>query len=75
MSWNRIENKCKEAYDIQLANGLKTASRKFVIQTIADEFPDYPRLRIAATVDRCFELEQQPIETHKFLTFMQSFLR
>ncbi|MGL2966317.1 hypothetical protein [Flavobacterium sp. XGLA_31] len=75
MSWNNVENKCKEMYQIQLANGVRQPDRRFVIQAIAEEFPQYPRLRIAATVDRCLAMEEQPIETRRFLGFMQSFLR
>jgi hypothetical protein len=55
--------------------GICTNSRKTAIETISDEFPEIPRIRIAATVDKCLLRNEQPVATTVFLTFVQSFLK
>ena len=48
---------------------------KFIIQIIAEEFPDFPRIRIAATVDRCLKIFPAPVERQKLLHFVQMNMR
>ena len=47
MKWNNVENNCKALYEYQFINGSKPKERKILIQVIADEFPELPRVRIA----------------------------
>ena len=56
MCWTNIENQCKIIYEKPFINAEKPHERRFIIQIIAEEFPDFPRVRIAAAVDRCFKI-------------------
>lgn len=75
MSWNNVDNQCKIMYGDQFANNPKPVERKFIISTIAEEFPQYPRVRIAVAVDQCFKINTTPINRRTVLTFLQSSLR
>ncbi len=75
MSWNNVDTQCRIMYGEQLTLSSKPQERKFIIRTIADEFPHFSRVRIAATVDHCFKVNQGPIPRRTFLTFVQNFLR
>ncbi len=75
MNWNNIARRISEDYQIQLVRGICANSRKIAIETIADEFPNIPRIRIAATVDRCLSRNEQPISTPVFLSYVQSVLK
>lgn len=75
MNWNVVEQKCKAIYLTQLINGKDPLERKMMIKLIADEFPEYPRMRIAFAVDRCINSNQGPMTPNTFLTFVQSYLR
>ena len=44
-------------------------------ELIADEFPDFNRVRIAATIDNCFRKMNEPMPCRSFLTAVQSSLR
>jgi hypothetical protein len=58
-------------YDKPFISVEKPLDRKFIIQIIAEEFPDFPRIRIAATVDRCLKIFPAPVERQKLLHFVQ----
>ena len=75
MSWNNVENNCKSLYENQYINGEKPTERKILIQVIAEQFPDLPRMRIAFAVDRCINTVATPMSPSTFLTFVQSYLR
>ena len=75
MSWINVEYNCKALYQYQFINGNNPVERKTLIKLIADEFPDYPRMRIAYAVDRCITNTTGPITPNAFLTFVQSYLR
>ncbi|TBX70332.1 hypothetical protein EZL74_03925 [Flavobacterium silvisoli] len=75
MSWNNVDTRCRIMYGDQLTSNLKPQERKFIIHTIAEEFPHFSRVRIAASVDHCFKINQGPIPRRTFLTFIQNFLR
>jgi hypothetical protein len=62
-------------YETPFINVGKPLDRKFIIQIIAEEFPDLPRIRIAATVDRCLKIFPAPVERQKLLHFMQMNMR
>jgi hypothetical protein len=62
-------------YETPFINIGKPLDRKFIIQIIAEEFPDFPRIRIAATVDRCLKIFPAPVERHKLLHFVQMNMR
>jgi hypothetical protein len=62
-------------YETPFINIGKPLDRKFIIQIIAEEFPDFPRIRIAATVDRCLKIFPAPIERQKLLHFVQMNMR
>lgn len=75
MCWNNVETQCKMVYDTPFINAQKPLDRKFIIHIISEEFPDFPRIRIAATVDRCLKIFPAPVERQKLLSFMQTNLR
>jgi hypothetical protein len=75
MSWNNVDIQYRIMYGEQLTTSPKPQERRFIIRTIADEFPHFSRVRIAATVDHCFKINQSPIPRRTFLSFVQNFLR
>ncbi|UPT70252.1 MAG: hypothetical protein M0D53_14285 [Flavobacterium sp. JAD_PAG50586_2] len=75
MNWNSVEQKCKAIYLTQLINGKDPLERKMMISLIAEEFPEFPRMRIAFAVDRCINSNQGLMSPNAFLTFVQSYLR
>ncbi len=52
MCWNNVEFQCKMVYETPFIRVEKPLDRKFIIHIISEEFPDLPRVRIAANVDR-----------------------
>ena len=74
MSWKNVANNCKAIYEYQFINGSDPNVRKLLIKIIAEEFPDYPRMRIAFAVDRCIAAIQEPMSPSTFLTFVKSYL-
>jgi hypothetical protein len=75
MSWNNVDHSYKMMYGEQFVNFPKPIERKFIIGAIAEEFPEYTRVRIASTVDKCFALNAVPVSRKKFMSFLQSVLR
>ncbi len=75
MCWINVETQCKMVYDKPFINAEKPLDRKFIIQIISEEFPDFPRIRIAATVDRCLKIFPAPVERQKLLRFVQMNMR
>lgn len=75
MSWSQVENNCKAIYQYQFINGKDPVERKIMIKLIADEFPDYSRVRIAFAVDRCIKSISEPMSPNTFLAFVKSYLR
>lgn len=75
MSWNKVENNCRAIFEYQFINGKKPKERRVLIQVIANEFPELPRVRIAYAVDRCITTVASPMSPATFLTFVQSYLR
>ena len=74
MSWNKVAHNCRALYEYQFINGNNPTERKLLIKIIADEFPDYPRIRIAFAVDRCITTIPERMTPNTFLTFVQSYL-
>jgi len=74
MSWNKIETEYKIRYGEYFSTP-QPVVRKFIIHTIAEEFPNFPRVRIAAVVDHCFKIYQEPISRRTLVNFLQSSLR
>ncbi len=74
MNWNNIDNQIRIIYGDQFANIPKPFERKFIIGAIADEFPQFSRIRIAVAVDQCFKINAMPISRSTLLTFIQSSL-
>ena len=75
MCWTKVESQCKMVYDTPFINPEKPTDRKFIIHIISEEFPDFPRVRIAATVDRCLKIFPAPVERQKLLHFVQTNMR
>jgi len=75
MCWTKVESQCKMVYDTPFINVEKPLDRKFIIHIISEEFPDFPRVRIAATVDRCLKIFPAPVERQKLLHFVQMSMR
>lgn len=75
MCWNNVEQKCKAIYLTQFINCNNPLERKMMINLIAEEFPEFPRMRIAHAVDRCIMSKSEPMTPNTFLTFVQSYLR
>ncbi len=75
VNWNNVENNCKALYEFHFINGKNRDERKVLINLIANEFPDYPRMRIAFAVDRCITTNAEPMSPATFLTFVKGYLR
>ncbi len=75
MSWNNVDTQCKLMYGDQFAELPKPEDRKVIIRAIADEFPNYSRTRIAASVDQCFKINSFPFPRRTFLVFVQNFFK
>ena len=73
MCWTTVESKCKVIYEYQLINGNNPMERKIMIQLIADEFPEFSRLKIAFAVDKCINSFSEPLSPNAFLTFVQRY--
>ncbi|MDI9258307.1 MULTISPECIES: hypothetical protein [Flavobacterium] len=75
MCWSNVEKQCKIIYDKPFISADKPLERKFIIQVIAEEFPEFPRIRIASAVDRCFKIFPTPVERKTLLHFVQTSMR
>ena len=75
MCWTNVENQCKMVYQGPFINLEKPLERKFIIHIISEEFPDFPRVRIASAVDRCLKIFPAPVERKTLLHFVQNSLR
>ena len=75
MSWNNVDTQCKLMYGDQFAELPKPEDRKVIIRAIADEFPNFSRTRIAASVDQCFKINSVPFPRRTFLVFVQNFFK
>ncbi len=75
MEWNKITQKCREVYQIDAVTPGNPTKRKLIIRAIADEFPQLPHVRIAATVDRCIQQNSDPMTTKDFISCLQSNFR
>lgn len=73
--WKNVEYNCKALYEYQFINGRNPLERKLLIKLIADEFPDYSRMKIAHAVDKCITSIPEPMAPVTFLTFVQGYLR
>jgi hypothetical protein len=74
MCWKKIEEYIKIFNETEYISIVNPAERKFVIHAIAEEFPEIPRVRIAATVDRGIKHFEKPIKRNAFIRFMQTSL-
>lgn len=72
--WKNVENNCKALYEYQFINGSNPTARKVLIGLIADEFPEYPRMRIAHAVDRCLSTFKEPMSATTFMSRVKSYL-
>jgi hypothetical protein len=75
MSWNNVDTQCKLMYGDQFAELPKPEDRKVIIRAIADEFPNFSRTRIAASVDQCFKINSVPFPRRTFLVFVRDFFK
>ncbi len=73
--WKNVENNCKALYEYQFIDGNKPTERKKLIGLIAEEFPEYPRMRIAHAVDQCIKTVTGPMSATTFLSFVKGYLR
>ena len=74
MCWKKVEENCKAVYESEFISVEKPLERKYIISLISEEFPEIPRIRIAATVDRGVKHFQIPINRNAFLRFVQNSL-
>jgi len=74
MCWKKVEQYCKGFEESEFISIAKPEERKFIIQVIAEEYPEIPRIRIAATLDRGVKHFQTPINRNAFIRFMQTSL-
>lgn len=74
MNWSNVEYNCKALYEYHFINGNNPKERKVLINIIAEEFPDYPRMRIAFAVDKCIATISEPMSPNTFLTFIKGYL-
>ena len=75
MCWQTVENNCKAVYQYEFIRGKNPIERKIIIQLIADEFPEFSRMKIADAVDRCIVSNSEPMSPNAFLTYVERYLR
>lgn len=75
MSWTNVTHRCTQEYQIDLTQGITPTSRKQIIEAIATEFYNIPRVRIAAHVDRSIQKETFPSHIKNLLTCIQYSMR
>ncbi len=74
MKWIKIIELHRIYYEGEYVCCSEPLERKFLIQTISDEFPHLSRVRIAALVDQCQKVHQVPILRTVFVHFFQGYL-
>ena len=72
--WKNVEDQCRVLYEFHHINGNNPVERKKLIRLIADEFPDYSRMRIAYAVDQCLKIDSQPMPPNTFVNTVKNYL-
>lgn len=75
MSWNNLKDNCSILIEAKAITGRRPTDRKILIHLVADEFPEYPRLRIAYAIDKYMNNMSQPISSSNFISFLQWYLK
>lgn len=73
--WKNVEDQCKALYEYQFINTNSAVERKTLIKLIAEEFPNYTRMRIAHAVDQCLKTDTQPMRPNTFVNTVKSYLQ
>lgn len=73
--WKNVEDQCRMLYEYHHINGHNPLERKRLIGLIAEEFPNYTRMRIAHAVDQCLKTDSQPMRPNTFINTVKSYLQ
>ncbi len=75
MSWNSVDNKHKVRYDRNFVSCQEPYERKYIIDTILEEFPYYTRAKVENAVDHCCRAIAAPRPRTTFLNCVQNQLK
>lgn len=67
MSWQNVDDKHKKRYDRNFVSCDESYERKYVIDTILEEFPFFNRTSVERAVDHCCKTIRAPRERKAFL--------
>lgn len=67
MSWNNVDDKHKKRYDRNFVACTEAYERKYIIDTILEEFPHYLRISVENAVDYCCRAIDAPRPRVEFL--------
>lgn len=73
--WKNVEEQCRVLYEFHHINGNDPVERKKLIRLIADEFPDYSRMRIAYAVDEYLKTTPKVLQANAFVSFVKSYIQ
>lgn len=74
MCWQNLKYRCRDLFETKIITGKKPGDRKALLLLIAEEFPEFPRLRVAHVIDKFMETKSHPISANEFVDFMKGYL-
>lgn len=72
MSWENVDNKHKKKYDRNFVSCQEPYERKYIIDTILEEFPNFSRARVESAVDHCCRAIPAPRPRANFLNCVKN---
>lgn len=75
MCWINLKFRCTVLFESREITGRRINDRRNLIHLVADEFPDYPRLRVAFAIDKYLNTNPQPINSTEFINCIRAYLK
>ncbi|MDI1317223.1 hypothetical protein [Flavobacterium sp.] len=72
--WKNVEDQCKALYDYRFINANDPVDRRTLIRLIAEEFPNYSRMRISYAVDQCLKTNSETLRPTTFVSAVKTYL-
>jgi hypothetical protein len=67
MSWNNVDDKHKRRFDRNFVSCEEAYEKKYIIDTIMEEFPYFNRNNVGRVVDHCCQIMRSPRPRKEFL--------
>jgi hypothetical protein len=67
MSWNNVDDKHKKKYDRNFVSCEESFEKKYIIDTIMEEFPYFVRANVERAVEHCCRTIRAPRGRKEFL--------